>query len=82
VELAPDIVTLDAGTATLFANRNDRGPAEGVLVETALRSGMFVVGVGCWHPSDRVEPALTLGVDGLTGYLFGRLSPRLLVTVD
>jgi EAL domain-containing protein (putative c-di-GMP-specific phosphodiesterase class I) len=77
IELAPDIVKLDAGyTATLVGNRDDRGQAEEFLLN-CTRSGMFVVGVGVEKPAD-LDVLRELGVEAAQGYLFGQ--PRPIVT--
>jgi len=77
IELAPDIVKLDAGyTATLVGNRDDRGQAAEFLLN-CTRRGMFVVGVGVEKPAD-LDVLRELGVEAAQGYLFGQ--PRPIVT--
>jgi EAL domain-containing protein (putative c-di-GMP-specific phosphodiesterase class I) len=74
VELAPDIVKLDAGyTATLVGNRDDRGQAAEFLLN-CTRSGMLVVGVGVEQPED-LDVLRELGVEAAQGYLFGQPRP-------
>lgn len=74
VDLAPDIVKLDAGyTATLVGDRADRGQAEEFLLN-CTRSGMFVVGVGVEQPAD-LDVLRELGVEAAQGYLFGQPRP-------
>ncbi len=81
VELAPEIVKLDAGyTATLVANRDHRGQAEEFLLN-CTRSGMFVVGVGVEQPAD-LDVLRELGVEAAQGYLFGKPRPIESYTVN
>jgi EAL domain-containing protein (putative c-di-GMP-specific phosphodiesterase class I) len=71
IELAPDIVKLDASyTATLVENRYSRGQAQEFLLN-CTRGGMFVVGVGVEKPAD-LEVLRELGVEAAQGYLFGQ----------
>jgi EAL domain-containing protein (putative c-di-GMP-specific phosphodiesterase class I) len=71
IELAPDIVKLDASyTATLVGNRNERRQAEEFLLN-CTRSGMFIVGVGVEKPAD-LDILREFGVEAAQGYLFGQ----------
>jgi EAL domain-containing protein (putative c-di-GMP-specific phosphodiesterase class I) len=74
IELAPDIVKLDAGyTATLVGNPKHRGQAQEFLLN-CTRGGMFVVGVGVENPAD-LDVLRELGVEAAQGYLFGQPQP-------
>lgn len=74
IELAPDIVKLDAGyTAALVENRNNRGQAQEFLLN-CTRGGTFVVGVGVEKLAD-LDILRELGVEAAQGYLFGQPRP-------